>query len=135
MNGLPAPELIDEWIRRAEDDETNCRSILRHKDGTPAGVCFLAQQMAEKLLKVFLLEKTTTYPHIHDLVELAHVADDAAPGIVEQLKEHVIRLQPYYVSTRYPADIPLEEFTWTMAEEALYSALEIKRLTGLETKK
>ncbi|MBI2459091.1 MAG: HEPN domain-containing protein [Parcubacteria group bacterium] len=39
------------WVRKARDDELNIRSILKHRDGAPSGVCFLSQQMAEKYLK------------------------------------------------------------------------------------
>ena len=46
-----------EWLKKVKDDELNAASILRHRDGTPNGVCFLSQQMAEKCLKAFLVEE------------------------------------------------------------------------------
>ena len=53
------PSLVREWIKRAEDDELNARSVLR-------------------------------------------------------------------LGTRYVADIPLETFTWQLAEEAFKATLRIK---------
>ena len=59
-----------EWIAKSRDDELNAASILRHRDGAPSGVCFLAQQMSEKLLKAFLVQERGNYPKIHSLPKL-----------------------------------------------------------------
>ncbi len=42
------------------------------------------------------------------------------------MKEEILILDPYYVSTRYPADIPIESFTWQEAEKAYEAAKKIK---------
>ena len=39
-----------EWIKKANDDELNARSILAHRDGMPSGTCFLSHKMVEKYL-------------------------------------------------------------------------------------
>lgn len=55
MDTRPSKELILQWVARARDDELSCESILRGRDGAPNTVCFLSQQLAEKILKSFLL--------------------------------------------------------------------------------
>lgn len=118
--------LIQEWLKRANDDELNARSVLKHRDGTPANVCFLAQQMSEKYLKALLLSYTGNYPKTHDLNQLATLLERHVASILQELKEEFILLDPYYVGTRYPADISIESFTWIMAEEAFQATLKIK---------
>lgn len=63
--------IVGEWVRRAEDDALNARAILKHRDGTPAQVCFLAQQMTEKILKAALIHFAGDAPFVHELPFLA----------------------------------------------------------------
>ncbi|MEK7173707.1 MAG: HEPN domain-containing protein [Patescibacteria group bacterium] len=117
---------VDEWVNHAVDDELNIRSILKHRDGTPANVCFLSQQMSEKYLKALILHYTGDYPKTHILDELAAILHKHIPNLTENLKEDIILLNDYYVGTRYPADIPLESFTWQQAEQAYKATTRIK---------
>lgn len=55
-------EIYQEWLKKAEDDELNAKSILKHRDGTPSGVCFLSQQIAEKCLKTLLVFNKKEFP-------------------------------------------------------------------------
>jgi len=57
-----------EWIKKAEEDLISLESLLKHKDGSPATGCFLAQQTAEKLLKALIVYKELELEKIHDLV-------------------------------------------------------------------
>lgn len=118
--------LIWELIERAEDDELNVVSILKHKDGTPSLVCFISHQISEKYLKALLLFYTNDCPKIHNLTKLSVLINPYIPDIAEKLKKEIVLLEPYYIKTRYPADIPLESFTWEMAEKAYQSATTIK---------
>lgn len=62
-NDFSSQELqAEEWIKKAHDDELNAQSILKHRDGTPAGVCFLSHQMAEKYFKAFLVFMVSKNP-------------------------------------------------------------------------
>lgn len=115
-----------EWVKRAEDDEMNIKSVLTHRDGTPAYVCFLSQQMAEKYLKSLLLHVSGDYPKIHELTELSAQLEPYFGAVAERMKDDTALLTPYYVGTRYPADIPLESFTWELAEEAFAAVCRIK---------
>lgn len=123
-NKFSSQELqVKEWLKRAEDDELNARSILTHKDGTPNGVCFLSHQMAEKYLKAFLVYKKKWFPKIHPLDKLAKLCSEFNPSF-KDLKEDVIFLNGFYVPTRYPGDYP--EFSWQEAEQAFKAATRIK---------
>ena len=113
-----------EWLRKADDDELNARSILKHRDGTPTVVCFLSQQMAEKYLKGLLIFYNQTFPKIHDLLELETLLLKITPDIKERMHQDLKLLNRYYIETRYPGDYP--EFFWHDAEEAFEAAQKIK---------
>ena len=104
-NRTHADLLVEEWVKKATDDELNAQSILRHRDGTAGGVCFLSQQMAEKYLKAFLVHREGRYPKVHPtdaLWELC-VALDPAFAVI---KEDAVFLTHFYVPSRYPGDYP-----------------------------
>ena len=119
-------KIILEWIKKAEDDELNIKSILKHRDGTPSLVCFVSQQMSEKYLKSLLIFYANDCPKIHSLKELSERIAKYSPDIFSKTGEHVILLDPYYIETRYPSDVSSELFTWEMAEDAYKSAMKIK---------
>ena len=119
--------LVEEWLKRAHDDELNASSILRHRDGTPVATCFLSQQIAEKCLKALLLYCSSDYPRTHDLSLLLGLLKAHVPSIHRALREDVLSLGPYYIATRYPADIPLEDFTWPIAVKAFEAAQRIQQ--------
>ena len=110
--------LVDEWLARVKDDELNVKSILKHRDGTPAMVCFICHQIVEKIFKGALLFFSGDYPKEHSLSLLAKLLRPYDKSISEELNDDIVLLNPYYIEARYPADISLEEFTWEMAEEA-----------------
>ena len=115
---------LKEWIRKAYDDELNARSILKHRDGTPSGVCFLSQQMAEKLFKVVLILKQERFPKIHNLLKLLEIIIKFDNDFRE-LKKSAIILNEFYITSRYPDD--LQEFSWEDAEEAFEATEKIKK--------
>lgn len=119
----PKHNLTDDWLIKAGDDEKNAVSILTHRDGTPSGVCFLSQQMAEKYLKALLIFHAQTFPKIHDLLELSTRLLNMESAVVS-IQEDLVILNRYYIETRYPGDYP--EFAWPDAEEALESAQRVK---------
>ncbi|MBI2591133.1 MAG: HEPN domain-containing protein [Candidatus Brennerbacteria bacterium] len=119
-------EFVKEWILRARDDERNISALFKEHDGTPAHICFISQQIAEKYLKALLLFYGGNCPKIHAIGFLIELIQPYEKLIVEKLKEEAILLDPYYIEARYPADIPLENFTWEMAEEAYKAVIKIK---------
>ena len=126
QNNQNKKELVDEWVNRAKDDEQNVVSILKHRDGTPMMVCFISHQIAEKYLKALILFYSGDYPKVHSLIKLISLIKQYVKTTEDELKEEILTLDPYYIETRYPADIPLEEFNWQMAEEAYGAAVKIK---------
>ncbi|MBU3925375.1 MAG: HEPN domain-containing protein [Patescibacteria group bacterium] len=115
--------ITGEWLKKAKDDELNAASILRHRDGTPNGVCFLSHQMAEKCLKAFLVQEKKEYPKIHSLLKLTELCAKIDKSFVE-IKDEVIFLNTFYAPVRYPGDYP--EFSWQEAEEAFKMAEQIR---------
>ena len=115
--------IVARWVNKAGEDELNIRSILKHRDGAPSGVCFLSQQMAEKYLKAMLIFYDLELMKIHDLIKLISFLENNASGIKEIDGEAAL-LNQYYIETRYAGDYP--EFSWKDAEEALAAAKKIK---------
>lgn len=112
-----------EWIAKSRDDELNAASILRHRDGAPSGVCFLAQQMSEKLLKAFLVQERGNYPKIHSLPKLTELCIVINENFKE-LEEDVVFLDVFYNPSRYP--VAFCSFSWREAEKAMVAANKIK---------
>lgn len=115
--------IVARWVRKAKDDELNIRSILKHLDGAPSGVCFLSQQMAEKYLKAMLIFYDLELVKIHDLIKLISFLENNAPGI-KVIDEEAALLNQYYIEARYVGNYP--EFSWQDAEAALAAAEKIK---------
>jgi len=120
---LPTELRAEEWIKKANDDELNARSILTHRDGTPNGVCFLSHQTTEKYLKSFLVFKKEWFPKIHALDTLTELCEEIDSSFKE-LEEDAIFLNAFYTPARYPGDYP--EYSWKEAEKAFAAAQRIK---------
>ena len=117
-------ELAKEWFAKAQDDELSAKDILNDKEGAPSTVCFLCQQMAEKILKGYLVYREKEFIKIHDLDRLIKLCEEIDTSFVE-IKDYAKGLSDFYISTRYPGDYP--QFTWPQAETAFASATKIKR--------
>jgi HEPN domain-containing protein len=87
--------------------------------------CFLAQQMAEKYLKAFLVYRGWKLEKVHDLIKLLNECKKILPDF-EDLKEECILLNDYYIETRYPLDTPVD-YAKKEAREALAAAERIGR--------
>lgn len=116
--------IVEEWLKKASDDELNAASILKHRDGTPSCACFLSQQMAEKYLKVFLVQEKKEYPKIHSLLRLTELCVKIDKKFIK-IKDEIIFLNTFYVTVRYPGDYT--EFSWLDGEQAFRFAVKIKK--------
>ena len=116
-------KLAGEWLFKAQEDELSARDILEDKQGAPSTVCFLSQQMAEKILKGYLVFKGKKFPKIHDLDRLVKLCQEFDKSF-KRIKSQARYLSNFYITTRYPGDYP--EFNWREAEEAFRSAIKIK---------
>lgn len=93
-----------EWITKAEGDfamvERECRA---RKNPNYDGVCFHAQQCAEKYLKARLCEADRSFAKIHDLVALLEQVLEIEP-MWETFREDLAYLSDFAVAFRYPGE-------------------------------
>lgn len=120
-------EEIKNWWEQAKRDLHSAKNSLNSGDYYVAA--FMAQQSAEKGLKVLYIKKYHEVWKIHDLVRLARDVD-APPKIIS----HCASLTPAYFETRYPDSekTPAEKVNRQEAEEMIKLAEEI--LTWIEKK-
>ena len=114
--------LAEEWFRKARDDHKSAKVVLE-EGGYYGTTCFLAQQMAEKYLKGFLIYEGWKLVKVHDLVKLLNECRKITPAF-EALEEDCVLLNDYYVETRYPLDTPVD-YSKKEARSALTSAENI----------
>jgi HEPN domain-containing protein len=120
-------ELIQEWIRKAENDLLNVENNLNSIKVPTDTVCFHCQQVAEKYLKAYLVYKNITFPKIHNLLRLLELCKQADSSF-EDLRENLLILNEYNTEVRYPVDWPepaLEE-----AKESYKIAKRIEQFIG-----
>lgn len=115
-----------DWVRKAENDLLNIRNNLATKEVPWDTVCFHAQQVAEKMLKGFLLFHGIDPKRTHDLVRLLRecVEQDAA---LNELRASCLLLNPYSVDARCPEPSP--------APDELYAPREPEGRTAAEAAK
>ena len=96
--------LTREWIGKAEGDFQIMESLSRsRRRGIHDGVCFHAQQCAEKYLKARLYEADVPFPPIHKLVALLDLALAVEP-LWEAHREDLAYLSSFAVAFRYPGE-------------------------------
>lgn len=96
--------LTREWVNKAEGDFALMERESRvRKNPNYDGVCFHAQQCAEKYLKARLYEAGKPFERIHDLVALLDKVLDVEP-LWESFREHLAYLSDFAVSFRYPGE-------------------------------
>jgi HEPN domain-containing protein len=118
-------ERSGDWFAQAQRDLESARWQLQ--GGFHEWVCFTCQQAAEKAVKAL-------YQHLHAVAWghavsrlLNELPDEIKPG--EELVEMAIRLDRYYIPTRYPNGFergaPQDYFTAKDAREAIVYAESI----------
>lgn len=116
-------ELVEEWIKKALDDEAYARILLQERDLAAWGVGVHLHQMAEKLLKAFLVASGKKFPKIHHLGRLLSLCAEVEPDF-NDFQDAAPKLNSYYLTERYPGSLP--EVTWKEIEESFHSTEEIK---------
>lgn len=118
--------LAQEWFDKADEDLDLAAHLLQER-AFPAPICYHAHQAVEKYLKGFLVlngkdikDEFKTHT-LQKLYEYAHAVDSA---IDKSVKESCFVLNRYYISARYPADMP--EYPWKDVEEAVKAAQRVK---------
>ena len=91
------------WLEFAHEDLRLAE--LAMEEGITNQACFHAQQGVEKALKGFLRSHQRSVPKTHALRELLAICKrlDASFGT---LKETCVKLDRYYILTRYPDALP-----------------------------
>ena len=93
-----------EWVAKAEGDFAIVERECQVQDNPNYdGICFHAQQCAEKYLKARLCEADITFGKIHDLVALLEQALKVEPGW-EDFREDLAYLSDFAIAFRYPGE-------------------------------
>ncbi len=96
--------LTIEWIAKAEGDFASMtRERRARRNPNYDGLCFHAQQCAEKYLKARLCESNINPPKTHDLSVLLELTLPFEPAW-ELLRADIAYLSEFAVSFRYPGD-------------------------------
>lgn len=96
--------MTDEWIAKAEGDFAMMERECRVTDNpNHDGICFHAQQCAEKYLKARLCEADMAPGKTHDLVALLDLLLDIEP-MWESFREDLAYLSDFAVAFRYPGE-------------------------------
>ena len=94
-----------EWVAKAEGDFAIVeRESRARKNPSYDGVCFHAQQCAEKYLKARLCEAGIEFAKVHDLTALLGKILLVEP-LWEGHREDLAALTDYAVSFRYPGRV------------------------------
>ena len=94
-----------EWIELAEEDYAIARLIQREQLAMRNGMCFHAQQCAEKYLKAWLQENNIPIQRTHNLGELLNLILPSIPAW-HSWKVDLSRLSKHAVETRYVGQSP-----------------------------
>src|SRR2546425_9869484 len=112
-----------EWISKAEGDWAIAQREVRAADPVWDGICFLAQQCAEKYIKAFLEEQTIVLQKTHDLVGLVDLSSGLLPEL-DPLRPQLAHLSTVGIAARYPG----VQADQQAADEALKTAEEVRTI-------
>lgn len=122
-------ERYRDWIEEALDDLDTAIELFRV--GKWSKVCYFSHQAVEKALKAMAIKKLGLYKSTHSVAELVGLVRPYI-GLQEDLLERVVRLDRFYIPTRYPnawpALPPYKHYSRVDAEEALEIAKAVVRI-------
>jgi HEPN domain-containing protein len=102
---MNAPETnCKAWLVKADNDLLNIENNLAATHVPWDTVSFHAQQVAEKLLRAFLVYQARPLTRTHDLVALLAGCAEISPCLAG-LEQDCQELSYYAVASRYPADL------------------------------
>jgi HEPN domain-containing protein len=112
------PEAASRWLMKGKEEHSS--AVLNLKSGGyPDTICFLAHQAGEKTLKGFLVLHGIKFRKEHSLAYLLKLCARVDEDFLK-LKENCQILDPYYIETRYPLDIPI-----TYSKKQVEQAVEL----------
>ena len=92
-----------DWMVFAKEDLSMARIALR--EGIVNQACFHAQQGVEKAFKAYLRFQRRSVPKTHSLTELLEICKVTDKSF-EKFTGASLRLDRYYIPTRYPDALP-----------------------------
>ena len=115
---------FEDWLQKAENDLRAAEGILHYFEEPPTDtICYHCHQVAEKLLKAFLIKSAGEISKTHDLVELLNLSLQADKELSD-LQGDIEILNKYYIEAKYPPDQPIL-YPKKEAEEAYEKAKRI----------
>jgi len=118
------------WATLAEEDYLLARLALSQEKPLQYGVCFHAQQCAEKYLKAILALQGKAFPKTHDLLALSDLCLQS--GVIVPISaDRLDRLSAYAVQVRYPGEEPTLEETQDAIEIAQATRRFVREFVGL----
>lgn len=115
-------QLAQEWFDAAISDYQYAALGIKEDYVFPQ-VAFLSQQVAEKMLKGFLVLSKVEPSRMHDLTKLLDESIKIEPTL-EKLRDACEALTGFYIEVRYPPNIP--DYQKTEIEEAFNYAKQVK---------
>jgi HEPN domain-containing protein len=123
-----------EWLEKAEGDfAMMMRESRARKSPNYDGLCFHAQQCAEKYLKARLCEAGIEFAKIHDLVALLNSAITVEPHW-EHFREDLAYLSDFAVAFRYPGESADKATAIEARQRCRKFRIEARAALDLETK-
>jgi HEPN domain-containing protein len=116
-------EDVRAWVRKAEEDFQIALALSRRRQKLTGGICFHAQQCAEKYLKAFLVQEKVAFPKTHDLLRLLQLCQ-RRDALLQSLHPFLEFLNAYSVLVRYPGEEP----TLDEAKNAVKAMREIRQV-------
>jgi HEPN domain-containing protein len=126
-------QMTAEWIAKAEGDFAIMERESRvRKCPNYDGICFHAQQCAEKYLKARLCEADISFGKIHDLVALLEQIIEVEPEW-ETFRENLAYLSDFAVAFRYPGESADRESALDAQRRCRTFRDAARKTLGLET--
>jgi len=122
-----------EWVDKAEGDFAMMERECQVTDNPNYdGICFHAQQCAEKYLKARLCEADISFGKIHDLVALLEHSLEAEPTW-EKFREDLAYLSDFAVAFRYPGESADAESAFDAQRRCRLFRNAVRKALGLGT--
>jgi HEPN domain-containing protein len=122
-----------EWVGKAEGDfAIVLRESRARNSPSYDGVCFHAQQCAEKYLKARLCEAGIEFAKVHDLTALLSAVVGIEP-VWERFREDLAYLSDFAVAYRYPGESADRSTAADARKRCRRFRFAVRTALGLET--
>ena len=116
-------DLVNKWIKKAENDLLAAERELSFDDPVTDAVCFHCQQAVEKYLKAFLVHHQIYFTKTHNIMNLLELCATVDSSFKDRLEDADV-LTDYAVEFRYPGVSPEPEVK--DAKEAFEISIDVK---------